>query len=77
MLNTDSSTLKEREFDVCLDKGTYDTISMSPSNADAQRAMYIQSLSKLMREDGLFIVASSNWTKEELKKHFDPGWPHY
>ena len=73
MLNVDGSVLKGREFDVCLDKGTYDTVSLSPSNADTLRAAYIQSLGNLMKDDGLFIIASSNWTEEELRKHFNQG----
>ena len=77
MCNTDSSILKGREFDVCLDKGTYDAISMHPGDADMQRAMYIQSLSKLLKDDSLFIIASSDWTKEDLIKHFNPGWLHH
>ena len=27
----------------------------------------------MLKDGGLFIVTSCNWTEEELKSHFEPG----
>lgn len=60
----------ERKFDVCLDKGTYDAISLNPEDAESCRAKYITNVCSLMASDGLFIICSCNWTKSELLAHF-------
>uniref|UniRef100_A0A1B6KAE0 Protein-lysine N-methyltransferase g.4659 n=1 Tax=Graphocephala atropunctata TaxID=36148 RepID=A0A1B6KAE0_9HEMI len=60
-----------RDYKVVLDKGTYDAISLSPENAHAQRKAYKANLTKLLRPEGLFVIASCNWTEEELRQHFD------
>lgn len=73
ILSIDSSPLNEREFDVCLDKGTYDVVSLSPSNAEGQKATYVHSTASLLKESGLLIIASCNWTEEELQKQFQSG----
>jgi len=72
-LRIESSPLNGRVFDVCLDKGTYDAISLSPSNPEEQKAVYVQSSATLLKASGLLIIASCNWTEEELKKQFEPG----
>lgn len=73
ILSIDSSPLNGRVFDVCLDKGTYDAISLSPSNPEKRKAVYVQSSATLLKASGLLIIASCNWTEEELKKQFEPG----
>lgn len=73
ILNIDSSPLNGRVFDVCLDKGTYDVISLTPSNAEERKATYVHSTATLLKASGLLIVASCNWTEEELRKQFESG----
>ncbi len=66
-----SSPCLKRQYDVCLDKGTYDAISLSPENPGDKRKAYQDNLFKLMKDDGLFIITSCNWTLEELKSQFE------
>ena len=73
ILSIGSLPLNGREFDVCLDKGTYDVVSLSPSNAEGQKATYVHSTASLLKEGGLLIVASCNWTEEELREQFESG----
>ena len=58
-------------FDVCLDKGTYDAISLNPDNSLQKRLEYIKSLKMLLSRSGFFIIVSCNWTCEELKQQFN------
>jgi len=60
----------EGKFDVCLDKGTYDAISLNPEDAEGCRAKYITNVCSLLASDGLFILCSCNWTKAELLSQF-------
>ncbi|KAI1376800.1 putative S-adenosylmethionine-dependent methyltransferase of the seven beta-strand family [Hypoxylon crocopeplum] len=60
-------------WDVVLDKGTFDAISLS-SETDAQTGRrvgesYRARIAPLVREGGLFLVTSCNWTEDELR-----GW---
>lgn len=66
----------ETAFDVVLDKGTYDAISLSP-NAKENRNIYIETLYKSMKDNSLLILTSCNWTKEELDVHFNEKFDCY
>ncbi|OCT69922.1 EEF1A lysine methyltransferase 2 [Xenopus laevis] len=57
-------------FDICLDKGTFDAVSLDPTGATEKREQYVQSLSRALKPQGLFIITSCNWTKEELLRQF-------
>ena len=59
------------EYDVCLDKGTYDAISLNPDSPQLQRARYRENIAQLLKEHGLLILTSCNWTEEELRTHFE------
>ena len=72
-MSIDSSLLNGRVFDICLDKGTYDAISLSPSDPEERKAEYVHSAATLLKSGGLLVIASCNWTEEELKKQFEPG----
>lgn len=60
----------ESSYDVCLDKGTYDAISLDPEDAKVKRQTYIINISKILKEGGIFLITSCNWTDDELKQHF-------
>lgn len=62
-----------RQYDVVLDKGTYDAICMNPSDSQNQRIRYRNAVSRLVRSSGLFIITSCNWTQAELLQQFDTG----
>ncbi|KAI1468272.1 S-adenosyl-L-methionine-dependent methyltransferase [Daldinia caldariorum] len=63
-------------WDVVLDKGTFDAISLSPETdpATGRRASesYRARVAPLVRDNGgLFLVTSCNWTEEELRSWFE------
>ncbi|KAI4470621.1 protein-lysine n-methyltransferase mettl10 [Holotrichia oblita] len=66
--------IKLSDFDVILDKGSYDAISLS-FNAKENRNKYIENVHKILKATGILIITSCNWTQEELieqfKTHFD------
>lgn len=69
--DSNNSTLLDRQFNVVIDKGTYDAICLTPdSNVDEIRSKYFDNISKLLFNNGYFIIMSCNWTCDELKKHF-------
>ncbi|KAF2668612.1 hypothetical protein BT63DRAFT_456255 [Microthyrium microscopicum] len=56
-------------FDVLLDKGTFDAISLSSDTTpDGRRAseLYRIRVKPLLKDNGLFLITSCNWTEEEL-----------
>ena len=61
------------QYDVCLDKGTYDAVSLNPENPKLQRTRYCNNIKKLVKAGGIFVVTSCNWTQEELIEHFSEG----
>jgi len=56
-------------FDLVLDKGTFDAISLSESGG---RAEYIESAWKILSDDpsAVFLITSCNWVREELIQQF-------
>ena len=58
------------KFDICIDKGTYDAVSLNPENSYEKRQLYIKKLCSWMPDNGLFIIVSCNWTTDELKSQF-------
>lgn len=67
-------------FDVVLDKGTFDAISLSTeTDVLGRRACegYREKIERLIRVEGFLLVTSCNWTKEELKQWFDEGGLKY
>lgn len=57
-------------FNIILDKGTYDAISLS-SNAKENRTKYIKNIYNLLKPTGSLIITSCNWTKDELLDQFN------
>lgn len=64
-------------FDVVLDKGTFDAISLSgETDAQGRRVCegYREKVEPLVKPGGALLITSCNWTAEELKGWFDvPG----
>jgi hypothetical protein len=61
-------------FDVILDKGTFDAISLSQETAQDGRRIceqYRDKMLPLLRKDGYFLITSCNWTDDELKAWFE------
>uniref|UniRef100_A0A8C6FHC3 EEF1A lysine methyltransferase 2 n=1 Tax=Moschus moschiferus TaxID=68415 RepID=A0A8C6FHC3_MOSMO len=61
-------------FHICIDKGTFDSISLNPDNAVEKRKQYVKSLSRVLKVKGFFLITSCNWTKEELLDEFSEGF---
>ncbi|XP_025866480.1 EEF1A lysine methyltransferase 2 isoform X1 [Vulpes vulpes] len=61
-------------FHICIDKGTFDAISLNPDNAIEKRKQYVKSLSGVLNVKGFFLITSCNWTKEELLDEFSEGF---
>ncbi|CAJ0931356.1 unnamed protein product [Ranitomeya imitator] len=58
------------QYDIGLDKGTFDAVSLDPSVSEVKRRQYIQSLCRTLKPNGRFIITSCNWTKDELLQQF-------
>ncbi|TVY32272.1 Protein-lysine N-methyltransferase, partial [Lachnellula subtilissima] len=75
MSDSPSSILTNEEsegWDVVLDKGTFDAISLSEERDGQGRRLcegYREKVMPLVRQGGLLLVTSCNWTGEELR-----GW---
>ena len=66
----------ETGWDVVLDKGTFDAISLSEEKDKNGRRIcesYKERVVPLIREGGIFLVTSCNWTEEELSAWFSGG----
>ncbi|KAG6005471.1 hypothetical protein E4U54_000334 [Claviceps lovelessii] len=60
-------------WDVVLDKGTFDAVSLSGEQTEDGRRVcevYPERVLPLVRKGGLFLITSCNWTEEELTKWF-------
>lgn len=62
-----------KSFDICIDKGTFDAISLSPEDREEAKKHYMASLRTVLQPNGFFIITSCNWTKEQLLQIFKPG----
>ncbi|EEB08984.1 methyltransferase [Schizosaccharomyces japonicus yFS275] len=62
------------EWDLLLDKGTLDAISLCPDLVDGQPAdhVYVRQAAKALGPHGILLVTSCNWTEEELIEKFAP-----
>ncbi|KAI0264459.1 S-adenosyl-L-methionine-dependent methyltransferase [Gloeopeniophorella convolvens] len=59
-------------WDALLDKGTYDAIALGDKDKDGRSpvAAYPVRASRLVKDDGYFLITSCNFTEEELKTSF-------
>lgn len=63
-------------FDVVLDKGTFDAISLSDEvDGNGKRLFegYRVKVEVLVKKGGYVVVTSCNWTENELKEWFEGG----
>lgn len=63
-------------YKVVLDKGTYDAISLNPDNSNKKRETYKQNVHKMLKDDGIFLLTSCNWTEDEIIQQFAAGNYH-
>ncbi len=65
-------------FDVVLDKGTFDAISLSEEKDAGGRRLcegYRARVGKLIKQNGYLVITSCNWTKSELMEWFSVPKP--
>ena len=70
----------EEGWDVVLDKGTFDAISLSEEKDESGRRIcesYKERVVPLIKEGGILLVTSCNWTKEELSAWLQGGALEY
>jgi SAM-dependent methyltransferase len=69
----------EDGFDAVLDKGTFDAISLSSEDSSGHRVCetYCSRVLPLVKNGGLFIITSCNWTEEELRAWFEGEKGHH
>ena len=68
------SSWTQTGFDVVLDKGTFDAISLSAETDERGRRVcegYRDRVEALVRRGGVVVVTSCNWTEEELVGWFE------
>lgn len=73
-LSTVLAAPQSQGWDVVLDKGTFDAISLSDAtDAQGRRASegYRARILQLVRPGGVFLITSCNWTEAELKGWFE------
>ena len=73
LLHESPGSWLEAGFDVVLDKGTFDAISLSAESDVSGRRIhenYRDRVLPLLAAGGLFIITSCNWTREEVLRWF-------
>ncbi|RNA19194.1 hypothetical protein BpHYR1_000249 [Brachionus plicatilis] len=66
----DSNAKYDDQFDVAIDKGTYDAISLCPDDPKNKRFLYKDYLKKILNQNAFFVITSCNWTSKELQEFF-------
>lgn len=66
-----------RPYKVCVDKGTYDAISLMPAGDKEARHSYLQTVKSIMTPNSLLVLTSCNWTKEQLMAFFSSDFKLY
>ena len=67
-LKSDCQAMK-RIYDVVVDKGTFDAISLGETALDDKRT-YVKNVASVLEPEGLLLITSCNWTEEELTAQF-------
>ena len=62
-------------YDVVLDKGTFDAISLSGEEGIEDK--YVCKVKPLVAKGGLLLITSCNWTEKELRSWFEGGELEY
>ncbi|KAF2152106.1 hypothetical protein K461DRAFT_279645 [Myriangium duriaei CBS 260.36] len=73
LLHADPGLWNKDGFDVVLDKGTFDAISLSAESDNSGRRIhetYRACILPLIRPHGLFVITSCNWTRDEILRWF-------
>jgi len=75
-LNETKCDALKRTYDIVVDKGTFDAISLGQTaRKDKQR--YVRNISELLNPKGMLVITSCNWTEAELKSQFSSKFRLY
>ncbi len=58
------------QFNIAIDKGTYDAIALNPIESKNKRFLYKEFLVRILKSEGLFIITSCNWSLDELVQFY-------
>lgn len=75
---TTRDTDTDAGWDLVLDKGTFDAVSLSgEQDAQGRRVCegYGERVVRLLRMGGIFLMTSCNWTEKELREWFEEKTP--
>ncbi len=75
---TTREAVTDAGWDLVLDKGTFDAVSLSgEQDAQGRRVCegYGERVLRLLRTGGIFLVTSCNWTEKELREWFENKTP--
>ena len=59
------------QWDIVLDKGTFDAVSLSGVAGAEER--YVRRVEELVKKEGMLLVTSCNWTDAEITHWFEAG----
>ena len=59
------------QWDIVLDKGTFDAVSLSGVAGVEER--YVRRVEESVKKDGMLLVTSCNWTEAEIVHWFEAG----
>lgn len=68
---------QEGPFDVAIDKGTFDAVTLTPDDANSLRVsemsrdLYLFNTHHLLRPGGMVVITSCNWAADELRREFE------
>ncbi|KAI8909579.1 S-adenosyl-L-methionine-dependent methyltransferase [Gorgonomyces haynaldii] len=59
-------------YDVAVDKGTFDAISLGAfePGTTAPATIYVEKVHKMLKDNGILLITSCNWTEPELLLRF-------
>ncbi|KAK4554933.1 Protein-lysine N-methyltransferase efm4 [Recurvomyces mirabilis] len=74
LLEDEAGDWLQTGFDVVLDKGTFDAISLMPHAGGARHPcdIYREKVTPLIKPGGFLFITSCNWTKQELLSWLAP-----
>ena len=67
----DGEELELGQWDIVLDKGTFDAVSLSGIAGSEEQ--YVRRVEELVKEEGMVLVTSCNWTEAEITQWFEAG----
>lgn len=60
-----------KQYDLVIDKGTFDAITLMEDFSHLIRERYLSATIQLLKDDGLFVIATCNWTQDEIIQHME------